>query len=93
MGDEALPGRKQGGRNPGRAQGHGACPARRSEEDAGRAGRVQGRMDVAWPGRFVWEEVHRTPDRLDSAKEDGSVPGEWEADFLDSSGKPLEGFQ
>nr|CAI9696096.1 unnamed protein product [Rangifer tarandus platyrhynchus] len=32
-------------------------------------------MDVAWPGRFVWEEVHRTPDRLDSAKEDGSVPG------------------
>lgn len=59
----------------------------------GRAGRVQGTMDVAWPGRFVWEEVHGTPDRLDSAKEDGSAPGEWEADFLDSSGKPPEGFQ
>lgn len=76
-------------------QGAGArrVPCEEERGDAGRAGRVQGRMDVAWPGRLVWEEVHGTPDRLDSAKEDGSAPGEWEADFLDSSGKPPEGFQ
>ena len=48
---------------------------------------------MAWPGRFVREEVYRTPDRLDSAKKDGSEPGEWEDDFLDSSGKPPAGFQ
>ena len=48
---------------------------------------------MAWPGRFVREEVYRTPDRLDSAKKDGSEAGEWEDDFLDSSGKPPAGFQ
>ena len=62
-----------------------------------RGGCRQGRWSPGEDGhglaRLVQEEVYGTPDSLDSAKKDGSAPGEWEADFLDSSGKPPEGFQ